>query len=291
MGAAMSAYMKEQSSSKNVFNSNLKAFRQKLGISAKEFAEKLGIKYTTYIAYEDLELDPPREPRYDVLIRMADVFGISVDTLLGHYTDNYAIMVEKLSLCIEKIGYIVKRGDNGILIGTKEDEKDFILIATYSDRGAFIRNMKVIFPNAELPGGLKNFVLMSTFKILLGVELPGVKVEKEFKQSLFEADERCRNELLQYAEMYDTEKFRLYRKCCELQDEYEKIENTNDDIKKGKVSTELLCSISKLMNMGEKMNNDIDNLFVNHKDGISFTVDEFKKFMEANRGTKPVNGD
>lgn len=42
------------------FNRNLKIYRERAGFSqAKSFADSLGIKYTTYAAYENLELAPP----------------------------------------------------------------------------------------------------------------------------------------------------------------------------------------------------------------------------------------
>lgn len=62
------------------FSENLKKYRKKMGFkSAKEFANLLGIQYSTYVNYENSD----REPKYEVLIKMADTLGVSLDDLLG----------------------------------------------------------------------------------------------------------------------------------------------------------------------------------------------------------------
>ena len=76
------------------FQENLRHYREKAGYKqAKEFAKRLGISYTTYIAYEN----QGREPKYQLLIKIADILNISLDELLGRYNniagrnDNYLI--------------------------------------------------------------------------------------------------------------------------------------------------------------------------------------------------------
>lgn len=61
------------------FQENLRHFRGKAGYTAKEFAAKLGLKYSTYAAYEN----QGSEPKYDMLCKIADALNTSTDDLLG----------------------------------------------------------------------------------------------------------------------------------------------------------------------------------------------------------------
>lgn len=62
------------------FAENLKKYRKKMGFkSAKEFAKVLDIEYSTYMGYENRG----REPKYEVLIKIADTLDVSTDDLLG----------------------------------------------------------------------------------------------------------------------------------------------------------------------------------------------------------------
>lgn len=64
------------------FSENLKKYREKMGFkSAKEFADFINLPYTTYVNYEKEKNN--REPKYEVLIKMADTLGVSLDDLLG----------------------------------------------------------------------------------------------------------------------------------------------------------------------------------------------------------------
>ncbi|WP_276691198.1 YopX family protein [Acidaminococcus massiliensis] len=66
------------------FSKSLKYYRRKAGFSsAKEFATRLGLSYSTYVAYENTD----REPRFDVLIKIADILNVSIDELLGRNSD------------------------------------------------------------------------------------------------------------------------------------------------------------------------------------------------------------
>lgn len=62
------------------FQDNLRHYREKAGYAqAKDFAAAIGVKYSTYMAYENLG----REPKYDTLRRIAEALNVSIDTLLG----------------------------------------------------------------------------------------------------------------------------------------------------------------------------------------------------------------
>ena len=62
------------------FKDRLRYMREKVGYkSAKEFAEVLGIKYTTYLGYEN----KGTEPKYDTLCQIATALNCTTDELLG----------------------------------------------------------------------------------------------------------------------------------------------------------------------------------------------------------------
>lgn len=62
------------------FSKNLKKARINAGYStAKDFAKELGMKYTTYVAYENIN----REATYDVLIKIAEKLHTSPNELIG----------------------------------------------------------------------------------------------------------------------------------------------------------------------------------------------------------------
>lgn len=62
------------------FGDNLVALRESRNISRKELAEKLDIPYTTLRNYENNQ----REPGHGLLIKIATLFSVSVDELIGH---------------------------------------------------------------------------------------------------------------------------------------------------------------------------------------------------------------
>lgn len=57
----------------------LKEIRENLGLNKKEFAQYIGIKYTTYNGYET----EAREPSSDFFILISEKFDVSIDYLLG----------------------------------------------------------------------------------------------------------------------------------------------------------------------------------------------------------------
>lgn len=62
------------------FGESFTKIRQEKGISRKDFAEQLGIPYTTLRNYEKDQ----REPGHKLLIKMATLLSVSVDELIGH---------------------------------------------------------------------------------------------------------------------------------------------------------------------------------------------------------------
>lgn len=58
---------------------NLKSLRKARGITTKDMARRLNIPYQTYLKYESTDNWPPQQR----LIDIADLLGVSIDTLLG----------------------------------------------------------------------------------------------------------------------------------------------------------------------------------------------------------------
>ena len=56
----------------------IKDLRNKYKLTQTELAEKVGVTKSTIAAYEN----DSRQPSYEVLIKMADVFKVSIDALL-----------------------------------------------------------------------------------------------------------------------------------------------------------------------------------------------------------------
>lgn len=63
------------------FGKRLRELRQACGLTQKAVAERLQIHRTTYTKYEMGCVAPDQQG----LVRMAELFGVSVDLLLGHH--------------------------------------------------------------------------------------------------------------------------------------------------------------------------------------------------------------
>jgi len=67
-----------------MFTKRLISLREKAGMSQQEISKRLGIARTTYASYEQ----GAREPDIDMINKIADFHGVSVDYLLGHDLNN-----------------------------------------------------------------------------------------------------------------------------------------------------------------------------------------------------------
>jgi transcriptional regulator with XRE-family HTH domain len=67
----------------DTLGSRIKYLRERHNISQIEFAKKIGVSNAVLSRYESGD----RKPDYDILNKIADYFGVSVDFLLGR-TDN-----------------------------------------------------------------------------------------------------------------------------------------------------------------------------------------------------------
>lgn len=99
----------------SAFGENLRKYRIQAGYrSAKAFAEDLGISITQYRNYET----KGSEPKFNMLIKMADKLGITVDTLLGHAKtvskDDWLLTIQKALK--DRDLEIVNQSDTDIMI-------------------------------------------------------------------------------------------------------------------------------------------------------------------------------
>ena len=61
------------------FNDNLRAARERKGMTQKELAENIGVAKSTYSLYESGN----REPNVQTIKKIADILNVSADELLG----------------------------------------------------------------------------------------------------------------------------------------------------------------------------------------------------------------
>lgn len=69
----------------------IKELREQTGMSARKFAEIIGIKYTTYYGYES----GTREPGSQTVTKICNYFGCTADYLLGLSDDPKGYFEEK----------------------------------------------------------------------------------------------------------------------------------------------------------------------------------------------------
>lgn len=78
------------------FKDRLRYYREQRGYSSDELAKLLDIPYTTLKGYENAG----REPKYNILVKIADILNVSLDDLLGRTPadENYNLEKELNSL-------------------------------------------------------------------------------------------------------------------------------------------------------------------------------------------------
>lgn len=61
------------------FGERLKILREESNLTIEQLAEKLGIVKQTISKYENSQ----REPKYETLVKIAEIFNVSLDYLFG----------------------------------------------------------------------------------------------------------------------------------------------------------------------------------------------------------------
>ena len=102
------------------FKDRLRYYREQRGYSSDELAKLLDIPYTTLKGYENAG----REPKYNILVKIADILNVSLDDLLGRTPTNEDEKIKEL--------FALKNGDIDILsINLNNIKKDCILFDIY----------------------------------------------------------------------------------------------------------------------------------------------------------------
>lgn len=70
------------------FNQRLKMYRNSHNMTQKFVAEAIGISLRGYQQYEQGKF----EPNIEKLIKLADIFGITIDELVGHQLTKFPLM-------------------------------------------------------------------------------------------------------------------------------------------------------------------------------------------------------
>ncbi len=91
------------------FSENIKKLRRQQHMTQKELAERIGISKAMISAYET----EMRYPSYDVLIKLAAVFGVTTDFLLGLEKKNTVDITdldeEEIQIVVDLISICKKR--------------------------------------------------------------------------------------------------------------------------------------------------------------------------------------
>lgn len=74
------------------FAERLRYYREKIGYSQKELAEKIGISFAAYNKYETRG----NEPKIEILIKLATALNIDINTLVGFHQDEHAALLSLL---------------------------------------------------------------------------------------------------------------------------------------------------------------------------------------------------
>lgn len=118
-----------------LLGSKIKELRKKSKLTQTELASKVGVTKSTIAAYENNS----RQPSYDVLIKMADVFKVSTDFLL----------LDKTNLLVE-------------VEGLDAHQLEFVnILITYFQKGNMVDGFFKDCP-PELKEKLKNYVDIKT---------------------------------------------------------------------------------------------------------------------------------
>ena len=123
------------------FKDRLRYYREQRGYSSDELAKLLDIPYTTLKGYENAG----REPKYNILIKIADILNVSLDDLLGRTPTNEDEKIKEL--------YALKNGDIDILsISLNNIKKDCVLFDIY------------LYDNKNISADKKNLETVCIFK-------------------------------------------------------------------------------------------------------------------------------
>jgi len=104
-------------------NENIRTHRKKLNLTQDQFAQKIGIKRSLVGAYEEGRA----EPRLDLLQKMALLFNISVDRLIGDGNTDEKNNMQRY-----------KRGKDVVVVTVDENQKDNIELVPHKAAAGYL---------------------------------------------------------------------------------------------------------------------------------------------------------
>lgn len=160
------------------FNSRLKHFRILSGISGKEFAEKLGVSYGSYMNYENKK----NQPSLQLVCKMADLLNLSTDKLLGHDVEKYQkwvrILKDYKSVQIEPL-----KNSKEIKLTYRMPGMDKELMEIILTKDKFIEIMEQCEKQVEDDVVVLNQIAMLALYKFIALDFDNIQ-EKEFPNAL-----------------------------------------------------------------------------------------------------------
>ena len=120
---------------------NLKAFRESIGMTQKDFAESIGVAKTTYNNYEK----GIRDPKSDFWIAVSRKYGVSINYLLGFDLPG---SIETLNYQINEVKSSLDRLDGKELV---EAQQAIDILQESRDGLLFAQTVGVHMPNEKQP--------------------------------------------------------------------------------------------------------------------------------------------
>ena len=128
------------------FKDRLRYYREQRGYSSDELAKLLDIPYTTLKGYENAG----REPKYNILIKIADILNVSLDDLVGRTPTDEDERLKKtindlLVLVNKKLGIdykAIKINDTNIIFANLSSEDKFEFAINKNELISIINDMK-----------------------------------------------------------------------------------------------------------------------------------------------------
>lgn len=143
---------------------NLKYFRELKGYTGKNFAELLGVSYTTYMSYENKN----SEPKLNLLVKMASILGITVDELLGNENKNeiYSNGLKAIESLNFKVDELYDEEHQKTMLYIKRIDSNYEEIILSVEKNAFIFVITDIISMAEEE---KNKIIREKVKLLIDI--------------------------------------------------------------------------------------------------------------------------
>ncbi len=118
-------------------NENIRVLRKKLSLTQDQFAQQLGIKRSLIGAYEEGRA----EPKLELLQKMAEVFSISVDDLIGKEFTVETVLIDKK----------FARGKDVVVVTVNSSDRDNIEFVPHKAAAGYMNGYADVEYVKELP--------------------------------------------------------------------------------------------------------------------------------------------